>query len=168
MNRFYYLFESWFGWRAPNFGVHICMTFSDTFYLEVYNPDEPKRKTWARGATHPGEELEGVFAELFNLLMNVKTEGFEFRTYVSRGYTYRRVFQHDIFLPLTRDHVLKPTVIHLFGFGDCMMRVFDAAESHFEGRFFIDEALFDAINIPFNNKGSFVTQRTGARFVCIA
>jgi hypothetical protein len=65
------------------------------------------------------------------------------------------------------DETMKPTIIHLFGFGDSMMRVFDAESSHFKGNFFIDETLFKTVNIPFINKGSFTAKDTGARFICI-
>lgn len=167
INRFYYHFEKWCGWRGLNLGEHMGMTFSDSFYLEVYNPEKPKQKIYEGGKTHSGREIECIFVEIFNLLLNIQCEGHVFRTYVSRGHTYRRVFQHDIILPLNMDETMKPTIIHLFGFGDCMMRVFDAESSHFKGNFFIDETLFKIVNIPFKNKGSFIAKDTGARFICI-
>lgn len=166
MNRFYYIFESWLGWRGKNFGEHMAMTFGDSFYLEAYNPDAPRVKTWCRHA-HPGAEIKEMLCEIFNLVSNTEQEGFLIRTYISRGYTYRRVFQNDVVLPLAADHILKPTVIHLFGFGDSMMRVFDAVESQFKGEIFIDEALFLSLSPPLKNKGIFVARRTRARFVCI-
>ena len=168
INEFYNVVESFFSYRATNFGDFLAITFSDSFYIEIYNPESSKKKSFSASShKDSGYELELLLAEIINLVSLIDSRGFKVRIFCSLGYTYRRVFQNTFAITIQKNEFLKPGLIHLFGFGNCMKNVFEAESGHFKGIFFVDEQLYKKIIIHMDDYGSYFLKLSNTKFICI-